>query len=61
MFAEAGEFRGDGEEHFHEFFLAEDGMPDESIGEANEAAATLFNEVGICGEVTAIYCDPLGG
>lgn len=60
LFAEAGEFGGDGEEHFDEFFLPQDGMADEGVGEADEAAAALFDEVGVCCEMAAVYCDSLG-
>ena len=60
LFAEAGEFRGDGEEHFDEFFLAQDRMADQGVGEADEAAAALFDEVGVCCEMAAIDCDSFG-
>ena len=60
MFAEAGEFGGDGEEHLDEFFLAKDRVVDQGVGETDEAAAALLDEVGVRGEVAAIYGDSFG-
>jgi len=46
---------GDGEEHDDELFDVEDGVADDGVDEADEAAAALFEEEGVGGDGVAVY------
>ena len=47
-------YRGNSQEHLDELLVAQDGVTDQSIGEARKASAALLNEVAVSRWVIAV-------